>query len=119
MEEKKEKSRRSLIGLGLISGFAAALCCVSPVLLALFGVVTATGAVALGNRLYDDYSLFFILGGAFVFSIGTTFIFRKSPACRRRPLYSIFIALGTAVVTYGFLYFLTTALGNWASSVAQ
>ncbi len=119
MEDKKEKNRGSLIRLGLVSGFAAALCCVSPVLLALFGVVTATGAVTLGNRLYGDYSLFFILGGAFVFGIGTTFLFRRSPVCRRRPLYSILIALGTAVVTYGFLYFLTTALGYWATSKAH
>ncbi len=112
----KEKKTGRLIGLGLISGFAAALCCVSPVFLALFGVITATGAVALGNRLYENYSILFILGGALVFGIGTTVLFRRNLACRRRPLHSIFIALGTAIVTYAFLYLLTTFLGRLATS---
>jgi len=52
----KQGSQRFGIGLGLLSGLVGMLCCVTPAVLVLFGLTTATVAVSLATRWYAEYA---------------------------------------------------------------
>ena len=55
------------IAIGALSGLVGILCCVSPVVLVLLGLTTATAAISLGDTLYYDYGWYF-RGAAVVFA---------------------------------------------------
>ena len=57
---------KSGAAIGLVSGFAAITCCVSPVVFVLIGIATAAEAVTLGDTLYYDYGWLFRAFGAAV-----------------------------------------------------
>ncbi len=94
--------------IGVGAGAAAILCCLSPVILFLLGLSTATEAIALGDRLYYGYAWYFRAAGLGFATVATVLYLRRRRSCsvagaRRHWRSLLGIALAT-VVTYGALY---------------
>ncbi len=108
--------RRGLL-LGLASGLAAITCCVSPIVLVLFGVATAAEAVTLGDTLYYDYGWYFRGAGFGIAALAVFLFLRGRGACNVRGAYRyrrmliVLVASGTA--TYAGLFWFTKYLGIW------
>ena len=104
--------------IGVIAGAAGMLCCVGPTVLALFGLVGAATAYGWATRLYDGYAWWFRLGGLVVLAGLAVWALRRRRACSVAGMRSrwrgLAIAAIVAVVTYGVLYAVTTALGGLA-----
>ncbi len=104
------------IAIGVLSGLVGILCCVSPVVLVLLGLTTATAAISLGDTLYYDYGWYF-RGAAVVFA-GAAFYWqmRGKGYCqlnRPRTLVTpLAIIGGTAAAVYVALYWFTTYLAT-------
>jgi len=99
------------LGIGVGAGVIGILCCLSPVVLVLLGISTATEAIALGDRLYYGYAWYFRGAGLVVAAAATIFYLRRRRSCsvagaaaHWRTLLSVGV---TMVVTYGMLYVLT------------
>lgn len=112
---RDEVKRGLLFGLG--SGLAAILCCVSPVVFALFGIATAAEAVTLSDTLYYDYGWYFRGAGAILAAIGVVIYLRQKRACsiegarRYWRLIAALVAAGAAA--YVGLFWFTKYLGIW------
>lgn len=95
------------------------LCCVGPTVLALVGAVGAGTAHAWAVHLYDGYAWWFRLGGLVVLAGLVVVALRRRRACSvagaRSRWRGLLIAAAAAVVTYGVLYAVTTALGGLAT----
>ena len=105
--------------IGVGAGVIGILCCVSPVVLFLLGVSTATEAVTLGDRLYYGYAWYFRGAGLLLAGAATIFYLRRRRSCSLagaaahwRTLLSVGV---TMVVTYAALYVLTGYLAALAS----
>lgn len=81
--------------IGGITGFLASLSCLIPVLLLVFGFLTVSSALALGNLLFFQYWWAFLSGGIILASFITYFYAkRKKGVCTRHDiLAAIFIFL--------------------------
>ena len=108
--------RRGLL-LGLTSGLAAITCCVSPIVLVLFGVATAAEAVTLGDTLYYDYGWYFRGAGFGIAALAVFLFLRGRGVCnvrgafRYRRMLIVLVASGAA--TYAGLFWFTKYLGIW------
>lgn len=120
MSEKsfKQASQSFGIGLGLLSGLVGMLCCVTPAVLVLFGLTTASAAVSLGTRWYAQYAwtlrgIALALAGA-----GIMLHLRRRNACSlrgaRANLGLIVTTFIVGVLTYAAFYGFTTWLGRLA-----
>ena len=102
---------------GLVSGFAAITCCVSPVVLALLGIATAAEAVTLGNTLYYEYGWYFRAAGIGIAGVAVYLYLRRRGVCDVRGAVSYWRLLATLVaagaVTYAGLFWFTKYLGIW------
>ena len=106
------------IGLGLFSGLVGMLCCVTPAVLVLFGLTTATAAVSLATRWYAEYA-WYLRGAAVLLAIaGIVLHLRRRNACSlrgaRTNLGLIVTTLTVGVLTYAAFYGFTTWLGRLA-----
>ncbi len=108
---------KSGAAIGLVSGFAAITCCVSPVVFVLIGIATAAEAVTLGDTLYYTYGWFFRAFGAVVAAAAVIVYLRRRRGCsidgaRRhwRTLGSLVLAGGA---TYAGLFWFTKYLSIW------
>lgn len=106
------------LGIGALGGLVGISCCVSPVVLYLVGLASATEAVGLGNRLYGEYAWYFRGGGLLVGGAAVALYLRRRGQCDLRGARTEWRTIATAaavgVVTYGALYALTTWLGSRA-----
>ncbi len=113
-----EVDPKASAGIGLISGLVGISCCVSPVVLYLLGLATATEAVGLGNTLYGRYAWYFRLAGLLVGGAAITLYLRRRGVCDLRGARANWKPLAgaglTAVATYVALYAFTTWLGTLA-----
>jgi len=120
MSEKsfKHASQSFGIRLGLLSGLVGMLCCVTPAVLVLFGLTTASAAVSLGTRWYAKYAwtlrgIALVLAGA-----GIMLHLRRRNACSlrgaRANLRLIVTTAVVGVLVYGAFYWFTT----WLESLA-
>ena len=114
----QQDCQRFGIGLGLFSGFVGMLCCVTPVVLVLFGLTTATAAVSLATRWYAEYAWYLRGVAALLAAAGIMLHLRKRNACSLRGARANLGLIGTTfvvtVLTYGLLYWFTTWLGSLA-----
>ncbi len=105
--------------IGVSAGAAAILCCLSPVVLFLFGLATATEAIALGNRLYFGYTWYFRAGGGVIAIVATLLYLRRRRSCSVRGAVAHWRSLlGIAVsmvATYAALYAGTSYLATLGS----
>lgn len=104
--------------IGALGGLVGISCCVSPVVLYLVGLATATEAVGLGTRLYGEYAWYFRGAGLLVGGGAIALYLRRRDQCdirgARAQWRTIAIAAASGVVTYAALYALTTWLGSRA-----
>jgi len=100
--------------IGAAAGAAAILCCVSPVVLFLLGISTATEAIALGNRLYYGYTWYFRGAGVLLAAIAAVLYLRRRRSCSlagARRYWPTLIGIGLVMVrTYAALYAATSYL---------
>lgn len=114
----KQGSQRFGIGLGLLSGLVGMLCCVTPAVLVLFGLTTATAAVSLATRWYAEYA-WSLRGVALLLAMaGIVLHLRRRNACSLRGARANLVLIVTTfvvgVLAYGVLYWFTTWLGKLA-----
>lgn len=103
--------------LGIVAGVIGLGCCVYPVALVLLGLASATEAVTLGDWLFTRWGWAFKLAGV-AFAGLALFLQRRRAVCaagRPRTVRNASVLFGVALVTYGALYAVTTALGHLAS----
>lgn len=92
-----------------IAGFIATLCCLSPIVLVLFGLSTASFAIGLGDVLFKQYWWAFVLLGILSLIFSIVFYFRKQyGVCtldeakkhRQKMLNMFFLGLGAFAIMY-------------------
>jgi hypothetical protein len=105
-------------GIGFVGGLVGIGCCVSPVVLYLVGLASATEAVSLSSRLYGDYAWYFRGTGVAVGGIAFTLYLRRRGQCDLSGALgqwrTIVGATVFGVLTYAALYGFTTWLGSHA-----
>lgn len=103
--------------IGMLGGAAAMLCCVGPTVLALFGIIGGTTALAWADDLYGGYGWWFRVAGLAVIALLVWWALRRRDRCSvagiRRARWQL-AAAGVAVLTYMVLYAVTTWLGAFA-----
>ncbi|HET8575672.1 MAG TPA: hypothetical protein VFO18_01135 [Methylomirabilota bacterium] len=105
--------------LGLLAGLLGISCCVSPVVLVLLGLASASFAISLGNTLYYGYGWYF-RGAALILAVlGVMAILRRRNACSLRGAqaqWHLLLTVAVAmVIVYISLYWLTSYLARSAS----
>ncbi|WP_343576962.1 hypothetical protein [Mycobacterium sp.] len=104
--------------IGITSGMVGILCCAGPTVLVLFGVISATTALAWANDLYGNYAWWFRLGGLAVLAMLVWIALRRRNQCSidaiRHLRWRLAAMLAIAVGTYASLYAVTTWLERFA-----
>jgi hypothetical protein len=102
--------------LGLLAGLVGISCCVTPTVLALLGLASASAAVSLGNTLYYQYGWWFRGAAVLLAGVGIVRMLRARRACSLRGAATHWrLLLTTALVmtaVYVFLAWLTTELAR-------
>ena len=107
----------------------ASLCCLSPLILVLLGLSTATFAASLSNTLYGGYRWLFRIGGLLLLGVSVWMYFRRKGVCtideakKRRTeiintvsLVFTISVIGYVVFLYGIVEYAGTLAGIWNSS---
>lgn len=102
--------RKAIWLLSAIGGLIGGLCCLTPIVLVLFGLAGVSAAASLGNVLYGDYHWAFRIAALICLSIGLVVYFRQRGICtldearrqRNRILNVSFLAVFTATGIYIF-----------------
>lgn len=105
--------------LGAVAGLLGIGCCIYPVVLALFGLASATEAIALGNTLYGTWGWTFKLVGGALAVAGIVVQLRRRDQCsirgaKRNRGYILRVGL-VGVAVYWLVYGITKALAAWGS----
>jgi uncharacterized membrane protein len=103
---KEEKSTKTQLLIGFISGLIASLCCVSPLVLALIGLAGVSAALGLSIYLSTYSPLVFLLSGVFLV-LAMYFHLKRQKACSMKGLrqrkQEIIAMVITWIVTYVLL----------------
>ena len=67
-----------ILKINAVPVFVASLCCLSPVILILFGIGTVGFASSLGDVLYGQYKWYFRAAGLIVMAIAFIIYFRRT-----------------------------------------
>ncbi len=123
-ETREQRAEETVDGKAVlaISGIAAALgglCCMTPIVLVLFGLANVSVAASLGNVLYGDYRWAFRLFSLAVLSLALFFYFRKRGVCslddvkRRRNWIINFSLLVLLSSTAAYVFWTYVVLQYW------
>ena len=113
---------REILRIVWLPVVGASLCCLSPIIILLLGLGTATFASSLADTLYGDYKWFFRAGGLFLLAIVLAMHFRKKGVCtldqakkrRNEVLNTVLITLFAGILGYiFFLYVVVHYSGVW------
>ncbi|PZC48930.1 MAG: hypothetical protein C1O27_000299 [Chloroflexi bacterium] len=117
IETKADRGVKKGLFMGLISGFAAITCCVSPVVLVLIGVATGAEAITLGDTLYYTYGWAFRAFGLLIAIVAVVLYLRRRQACSLKGARRHWRTLATLVISggavYAGLFWFTKYLGIW------
>lgn len=116
MEKKKitKKTDKETVGIGIIAGFIASLCCIGPLILIALGIGTASTALLIGRQ-----KLYFLGLGLLFFAL-SLFLFvryKRKNICegcttkgqeKKRIINTILIAFITFVILYILLSYIIT-----------
>jgi len=100
----------------------ASLCCLSPVIIVVFGLGSAAFASSLADTLYGDYKWIFRMGGLFLLFLSVFYFFRKKGVCtldqakrhKNEILNTILITVLAGILGYVFfLYVVVHYVGVW------
>jgi hypothetical protein len=101
---------------------AASLCCLSSVVLVLFGLGTVSVATSLADTLYGEYKWVFRIIGLILLCLSLVLYFRKKGVCtlnqakrhQQEIINTVLIALFAAIGGYFFfLYVVVHYIGKW------
>ena len=114
---------KELLKLSGVPVVVASLCCLSPIILVVFGIGTVGFASTLADTLYGDYKWYFRVTGLIVMTIALVLYFRRTKnicsldeAKRRRNeiINTIALVLITGILGYiFFLYVVVHYIGVW------
>ncbi len=114
-----DRDRKAIFILSSAAGIIGGLCCLTPIVLVLFGLASVSAAASLGNMLYGDYRwLFRILALIFV-GIGLAVYFRRLGICtldavKRERNRLINVSLLALLVTLGaYIFWTYVVLHYW------
>ena len=110
-------SLKELFNLTGLPIFIASLCCLTPIILVLFGLSTLSFAVSLSNILDGQYRWVFILAGLISLAASLVYYFRKRGICtidqvvkrKNEIINKILLVLITVLV--GYVLFFIIFLG--------
>ena len=80
-DSTKGSDGKSILLLSSIAGFIAGLCCITPIVLVLFGLASVTVANNWGNLLYGDYRWHFRAVAMVFLVAGLVVYFRRRGIC--------------------------------------
>lgn len=116
---------KEILKVNSIPVLVASLCCLSPIVLVLFGIGTVSFASSLADTLYGEYRWHFRLAGLLSVVISLIIYFRKSKGIctidqmkRRRNEIINTIALTLIIGVLGYVFFLYVVvhyIGVWLS----
>jgi len=114
---------KELLKISSLPILIASLCCLSPVILVLFGIGTVGLASSLSDTLYGDYKWYFRLAGLLAMGISLLIYFRREKnictldaAKRRRTEIINVVAISLIAGVVGYIFFLYVVLhylGVW------
>ena len=106
--------------VGALAGLVGMGCCVTPVVLVLFGLSSVSFAISLGNTLYYGYGWYFRAAALAFAVLATLALLRRRGTCTLRSARSqvpLFVSVGVAmIVVYAVLYALTAWLARLAAT---
>lgn len=104
---------KELFKVSSVPVLVASLCCLSPVILVVFGVGTVGFASSLADTLYGQYKWYFRLAGLFAMALALLFYFRRTKgictideAKRRRNEIINMVAITLITGVVGYVFFL-------------
>ena len=116
---------KELLKLSSVPVVVASLCCLSPVILVVFGIGTLGFASSLADTLYGEYKWYFRLAGLLAMIIAVTLYLRRTKgictideAKKRRNEIINAVALTLIAGVAGYLFFLYVVvhyIGVWLS----
>ncbi len=80
-KERKFKDRSAILLLSSLAAVVGGLCCLTPIVLVLFGLATISAAASLGNVLYGEYRWLFRLAALAFVGLGLFIYFRRAGVC--------------------------------------
>lgn len=113
---------REILRLTWLPVVGASLCCLSPIVLVLFGLSTVTFASSLADTFYGEYKWVFRAAGLVLLLISITLYYRKKGVCtldqakkhKNEILNTVILALIGGVLGYlFFLYIVVHYIGVW------
>ena len=113
---------KEIFKLTWIPVVGASLCCLSPVIIVVFGLGSAAFASSLADTLYGDYKWIFRIGGLFLLFLSVFYYFRKKEVCtldqairhKNEIINTLLITLFAGIAGYiFFLYVVVHYVGVW------
>ncbi len=81
LDGPREGDRKAIVILSSMAGIIGGLCCLTPIVLMLFGLASVSAAASLGNVLYGDYRWLFRSAALICLGLGLVIYFRRSGVC--------------------------------------
>lgn len=104
---------KEILQISAVPVFIASLCCVSPLILVIFGIGSVGFASSLATTLYGTYKWYFRFAGLIAMSVSLVLYFRRTKgictmnaAIRHRNEILNTVALTIIVGVLGYLFFL-------------
>lgn len=113
---------KDVVKLTWLPVVGASLCCLSPVIIVVFGLGTVAFGSSLADTLYGDYKWFFRIGGLVLLLLSVLFHYRKKGVCtldaakrqKNEILNTIIITVFAGAIGYiFFLYVVVHYIGVW------
>lgn len=114
---KKKSTLREVFKISSLPVVFASLCCLSPIILILLGLSTASFASSLADTLYGDYAWYFRGAGLVLLAVAIIYYLRRTKGIctlddakkRRNEIINI-VALSLIVAVIGYVFFLYVVL---------
>jgi len=114
---KKKSTLKEVFKISSLPVVFASLCCLSPIILVLLGLSTASFASSLADTLYGDYAWYFRGAGLVLLAIAVIYYLRRTKGIctlddikKRRNEIINTVALSLIVAIIGYVFFLYVVL---------
>jgi hypothetical protein len=116
-ESRTRKARKGLFLHSALSVVIGSLCCVTPLMLVLFGLVSLSTAVSMDRALTGEYVWIFPLGALLFLALALVVYFRRGGVCtlnearrqRNRIINTVLVALLFVIGSYTVFQFIVLA----------